>query len=240
VKTTSYTIIGLLAVALLFGCKKNEEKRSGDLKVQVSHSVDGKEMVWDRLLYKNEAENTYGIEKLQYYLSDLKFYGNGRLITYIDTAIYIDARVPGKDVFTIVDFPFKYIDSISFLIGVTPKYNMPGGLPSTMENVVMDWPQMMGGGYHFLKLEGRWSDGAQTSGFAMHLGSPGFQVQADMRCAYLHGENNTLPLLMTMNVNEWFRDPHVYDFARDGVYSMGDDLLMLKLQENGKDVFSKK
>ncbi len=225
---------------LVFSCKKSDEKRAGTLRIQINHNVDGKPMVWDELTYRNEAGNTYSIERLQYFLSDFKFYGNRQLVEHIDTVIYVDARTAAKGPIMFEDFPFKYIDSVSFLIGVTPKYNVSGGLSSTMENAVMDWPQMMGGGYHFLKLEGRWNDGTQTPGFAMHLGKPGYQVAAGFHCAYLLNEHTQNPLAMTMNINEWFRSPHQYDFSKDGVYSMGNEALMLKLKENGTDVFTVK
>jgi hypothetical protein len=240
VKTIIYTAASLLLTVLVFSCKKSDEKHSGIVKIQINHTVDGKPLVLDTLDYRNEAGNIYRIERLQYFLSDLRFYGNRQLVAHVDTVIYVDARTPEKCLFTLQDFPFRYVDSVSFLIGVTPKYNVTGRLSSTMETAAMDWPQMMGGGYHFLKLEGRWADNSQTPGFAAHLGKQGYQVSAGMHCAYLPGKHVSDPLVMTMNVNEWFRSPHQYDFSKDGVYSMGDEALMLKLKENGTDAFLQK
>lgn len=239
-RTKIHTIVALLISLILFSCNKNDKKRCGTLKIQVNHQVDGKELAWDTLEYRNQAGNIYSVERLQYYISDLRFYGNQELVKYIDTAIYIDARILGRSQMVFQDFPFRYVDSVTFLIGVTPKYNIAGGLPATMENAVMDWPEMMGGGYHFLKLEGRWLDKTQTPGFAMHIGKPGYQVNAGLRCVYLLREDRSDPLIMTMNINEWFRNPHQYDFSTDGVYSMGNDVLMQKLKDNGADVFALK
>ena len=42
---------------------------------------------------------------------------------------------------------------------------------------------------------------------------------------------------MTMNVNEWFKNPNIYNFNTDGVFTMGDTILMKKLLQNGADVF---
>jgi hypothetical protein len=233
----SLYLMMVYGILFLFGCQKQERDRTGNLKVRIAHQIDGTELVWDTLTYINTSGNRYSVERLQYYISDLKFYGNRELVAHRDTVIYVDARLSDKSQFILEDFPLAYIDSISFLIGVAPKYNVPGGLPPTMENAVMDWPRMMGGGYHFLKLEGRWADGSETPGFAMHIGQPGYQVIAAARFSYRLQAQTTTPLTMTMNINEWFRNPHPYDFATDGVYTMGNAGLMQKLKENGTDVF---
>jgi hypothetical protein len=45
-------------------------------------------------------------------------------------------------------------------------------------------------------------------------------------------------LTLKMNVNEWYRNPNIYDFNIDGNYTMGDMPLMMKITENGQDVFT--
>lgn len=40
-----------------------------------------------------------------------------------------------------------------------------------------------------------------------------------------------------MNLNEWFRNPFIYDFNIDGNYSMGSSAAMAKLKANGVDIF---
>jgi len=39
-----------------------------------------------------------------------------------------------------------------------------------------------------------------------------------------------------MNMNEWFKNPAVYDFNMDGNYSMSSMMAMEKLMMNGADV----
>jgi hypothetical protein len=41
-----------------------------------------------------------------------------------------------------------------------------------------------------------------------------------------------------MNVAEWFKNPAIYDFNADGNYSMNSMAAMLKLKNNGTDVFT--
>ena len=37
----------------------------------------------------------------------------------------------------------------------------------------MAWPDVMGGGYHFLKLEGHYKKDSLLAGYAMHIGQNG-------------------------------------------------------------------
>lgn len=231
--TIAGCLLGLLAITA--GCKKTD-RTNGVLNVEVNHTVDGAPLIWDSLLYTNQAGNVYSVERLQYYLSDFRFYANKVFIAQKDTVLYVDARKGEANHFMLDKVPLAYFDSVSFMIGVSPQKNITNGLPATMENTIMAWPEMMGGGYHFMKLEGRWKDGQQTPGFAMHIGTQGLQVQAGMPCDVAVTTGGT-KLQLTMNINEWFRNPHTFNFANDGVYIMGNVPLMRKIQENGWDVF---
>jgi hypothetical protein len=50
-------------------------------------------------------------------------------------------------------------------------------------------------------------------------------------------QSTAVNFTMTMNLNEWFRNPAIYDFNVDGSSSMGSMSAMMKLAMNGPDVF---
>ena len=101
----------------------------------------------------------------------------------------------------------------------------------------MAWPDVMGGGYHFLKLEGHYKKDSLLAGYAMHIGQNGFRVSVGLHCNLILPQNGDADFNMTMNVNEWFKNPNIYNFNTDGVFTMGDTILMKKLLQNGADVF---
>jgi hypothetical protein len=226
--------VPLLVIIMLSSCKKEEATLTKDrISIQLQHQVDGQALIFDSLLYINNAGEKFGIEKLQYYLSNFRFYEKGALLTTIDTIIYVDART--GNLFTFNNTLFHAIDSVGCNIGLDSLHNIHGILPATPANISMEWPDVMGGGYHFIKLEGHWKDGSQTSGFAIHLGTNPFLVAAGKLVNFsLRPGNNELKI--TMNVAEWLKHPHSYSFNNDGVYTMGDTVLMRKLKENGSDV----
>ena len=99
----------------------------------------------------------------------------------------------------------------------------------------MEWPDGMGGGYHFLKFEGHFVDSGNTFGFAMHIGTNNYLVNGKLWARITLGDGvNTLNV--GMNMNEWFKNPAVYDFNMDGNYSMSSMMAMEKLMMNGADV----
>ena len=49
----------------------------GILNIQISHEVDGKALIFDSMIYHNKANNFYSISRVNYYISNVKLWGNG-------------------------------------------------------------------------------------------------------------------------------------------------------------------
>jgi hypothetical protein len=229
------------------GCRKKETIQptvgSGKIAIDIEYVVGGIPLIFDTVTFTNTAGNTYSITNLQYYLSAFRFYKNNELLHYSSKIVYIDARVPGTSHFEITELTGMNVgtyDSVSFCIGIEPALNITNSLPATLENIGMGWPDVMGGGYHFLKLEGHWNDGGSISGYAMHLGTNNYQVSTGVKCKMIIDKVANGQLNMTMDINEWFANPYEYNFSTDGLFSMGVDSLMQKLTNNGVDVFQSK
>jgi hypothetical protein len=114
--------------------------------------------------------------------------------------------------------------------------NKTDALPANTENISMVWPDAMGGGYHFMKMEGYFKDGTTTPGYAMHLGTNACKFNCKVYSS-ININNDTHNLNMEMNINEWYRNPQNFNFNTDGNYIMGNMPLMMKIVNNGFDVF---
>lgn len=230
-----------LAAATYVSCKNENDEpivsRYGTLSINLKHNVDNQPLVWNDVLYRNDANELYSIDRIQYYLSSFRFYYQGKLQGQIDSVYYFDARNESALQLGFPQLRAGLYDSLTFYIGLDPVMNVTNSLPATLENNAMSWPDAMGGGYHFMKLEGHWKDSMGMQGFAMHLGKNGYQVLAGSKCNIKIEAGKHAVITMTMNINEWFRNPHVYSFGTDGVYSMGNAVLMQKIADNGADVF---
>ncbi len=133
--------------------------------------------------------------------------------------------------------PVGIYSSVTFYIGLDSLTNKTGILPNSLENINMAWPDMMGGGYHFMKMEGHFLDSTNTiNGYAMHLGKNPNLVTININKQINLKINQEKKLIM--NINEWYKHPLIYDFNVDGNYSMSVMSAMMKLSKNGKDVFT--
>jgi hypothetical protein len=124
--------------------------------------------------------------------------------------------------------------------------------PNAPENA-MSWPTTLGGGYHYMKINGWWiaSDGTQKP-FNLHTGI-GQLRDADGDITGFVDNNFTvnLPvddfviqkgevtsLCLQMDVNQWFTNPHLFDFDVQGGSIMQNQTAQELLRDNGRSVFS--
>ena len=233
-KTKVLLIIAIVA-GVFAGCKK--EKDSGTVNLNISYAVDGVPLNFDTMMYQNEAGNQFSVTRLEYYISNISFHKNDGSIFTTNLIQYINARTASTNQFSFNDVPNGNYTKITFNIGIDSARNYTYGLPATTENNNMLWPEPMGGGYHFMKLEGYFADNGSTPGFATHIGTNSCLVSIDHPINF-SVDGNTYDMQLTMNINEWYKNPEIYDFNTDGGYSMGNMMAMMKIAGNGSDVFN--
>lgn len=230
----------VLALTLLTSCQKEEKSTpllTCNLMVKVSHKVDLIDLYRDSLLYTTQAGFPYSVSRLEYYLSGFKLSGNSN--SGDNSVHYINAFKPTTHFQTLVFTEGTY-NQFQFNIGLDATKNLSYSLAPTPDNINMAWPPEIGGGYHFLKLEGRYLDsGSVSTGYVMHVGQTENLITISLPVNLVLKSSNTADTLrLEMNINEWFRNPVTYDFRKHGYYTMAIDSLMNYLKQNGHDVFS--
>ncbi|MFN8153959.1 MAG: MbnP family protein [Bacteroidia bacterium] len=229
-------------VPLLFSACKNEDESPEPEQNKVTFGVtfehDGAALQFDTLMFQHAAGYTMSVSRLQFYLSNIQLIRSDSSLVSISDYHFIDAKDAATQTFSYTLPATGHFIGLKMQIGLDSAHNITDALPALMENLNMAWPEVMGGGYHFLKLEGEFTDSTGNYGYAMHMGTNNYLVQCVVPAQFdLSAGNNTIHL--SMNVNEWFKNPSVYDFNIDGNYSMGVMAAMMKLKANGTDVFTK-
>lgn len=140
-----------------------------------------------------------------------------------------------SDTIVLKNLPDGKYKKLTFIVGLPDSRNQHDSLPATLENQIMIWPTTMGGGYHFIKMEGHYATSEMFGGYALHLGSNGFQSVVQIEKGFELNGNSTLRIVF--DVNRFFTSPNRYDFVVDPVYSMGDSIAMKKLSENLENAF---
>ena len=235
----------LASIILLSSCQKDEATAPVDVPVPqntstflaIEHHVDASALEFDTIAYINAAGHAYSVTRLEYYISAIILRGApccGTRDHMIPGPFLINGTMPER--FDLGTLPAGEYMGATMLLGLPPELNITGGLPNSLANVNMAWPVMMGGGYHFMKLEGHFLNGTTPTGYAMHIGLNDNLPQCSMPQSFaLSGTSGTLTL--RFNINEVFRDPNTYDLA-SGSYSMGSMMLMGLLKENCANAFT--
>lgn len=234
------SVVGLLFLStnLLSSCDKTGVMpRFSSLNIELRHLVEGNDLILDPEMYVNDAGNEYSVTDIMYYLSNFKLISNNGSQHHDQGIYYVNYKDINSLSIQLDSINPGIYDSISFDLGIDAARNLTGYLPNTLDNINMAWPINMGGGYHFMKFEGKFIDGTTPYGFAFHIG------KSEMIIHYSLPLNKELKywnekITLKHSISEWFRNPLTYDFMIHEPYSMSSDSVMHVLQLNGADIFS--
>ena len=253
-KTRLFVILfALLAVA----CTKRNDKAEIDLNI--GYEINGQPLVTDTLCYTNEAGNQFLITEIQWFLSNIQLldpdgdWQSFRQREAMDSVaeltehiFYIDTDIPESQTLRGKEIPVGHYTALRFTFGLDDIDNYTGLFSDPPESD-MFWPDVLGGGHHYMKLNGKFvgSPGRLTP-LAIHLGigqnndctefyQNYFIVELPIDFDVKANADNHLDL--TMVIDNWFRNPHTIDFNAFGSHIMQNQTAQRLLNGNGKDVF---
>ena len=246
-KTTHLKSNGLCALlplalasllALLPGCGDDDDE-AGSVSVLFDHTVAGRDLVFDEADYTNEAGNQYQVTRLEYILTDVALLqADGRRFQ-LAPQHYRNARLSSTRRLEADKVPGATYTALSFIFGVAGPGDQTGRLPNIAAFNNMVWPEAMGGGYHYMKLEGNYQTSDTEGAFLLHLGPSGggdFSISVELPLN-LEVNGDDWDIHVVVDLAEWLTNPNTYDFAgRGGI--MGDEALQAILQQNGATVFT--
>jgi hypothetical protein len=248
----SFKISKILRLAVLSTllCCAGCHKPNGTINLNFSFVNDNDSLLLDSCIYRNAAGNLYEVNDVQYFISKVMLVDeNGSTLEISDNQgiHYVDIRIPSTLTWRIPDeIPTSNYQSISFVFGLEGAQNVTGYFPNPPENN-MSWPDMLGGGYHYMKINGRWIDDASVrQPFNLHTGkiSNGnsfsdntFRVTLPLE-QFTVSKEQTSSITLQMNINAWFSDPYLFDFNEFGGSIMQNREAQKALRANGYNVFS--
>jgi hypothetical protein len=230
----------LLLVAVLFfhSCVKSDIPPDfSKAKFTVKINCGGNAVLWDSLHCVNAAGNVYSLQTLHFYISNIQLKTKEGKVYNSNKEFYIDPSQDSKNFFQLDSIPAGNYSEMQFYIGLSPTQNISNALPNTTDNVNMAWPMMMGGGYHFMKMEGHFIDSSNVKlGYAIHLGKNENLVKTKVNC-HLHQLYWNHEYSLWFDINEVFANPYLYNLDIEPAYTMSDSLAMEKIKNNMSDAF---
>ena len=246
-----------MAVFGLVSCAKYKEHAEVDIRI--GYEVNGKPLISDTLCYTNEVGNSFMVTEIQWFVSKMELQNEhdewislehrevDNLFPYsIDRIFYIDTDIPKSQTLLMAPIPVGHYNALRFIFGLDEEYNL-SGLYSDPPESNMFWPAPLGGGYHYMKLNGKFVDTeGRLAPLAIHLGigqndectefyHNHFVVELPLDFTVSESSENQLDL--TMVVDNWFRNPNAIDFNEFGSGIMQNQTAQRLFNENGGDVF---
>jgi hypothetical protein len=233
----------LLFATSFLSCNKSSDTpivRNVQVDFSFSHHINGKELIFDSIMYLNAKGNPYSVSTLKYFISDIRLNRKDGTFVHFDMEHYVDAR----DEMTTIFRPDRTIAAgeyteVTFIFGIDSVKNVNGRFPDPPENL-MEWPPALGEGYHYMKLEGKLDSAGMIKNYQAHSGpSKGnhYYFTVILPNSTFQATDDQQTVEIAMNINHWWDDPNTLDLNQMTMV-MGNLDMQKKLQENGANVFS--
>ena len=234
------TIIIILGCSLIFTACKKDNPISTNLTINFTQTVDGVELTADTMMYTNAAGEDYDIQTLKYLISDITLHADDGN-TLLDEVHFIDISDASTFGFTYQDVPNNSYTAISFDMGLDSTKNSSNFYVNEDFHATMAWPEPMGGGYHYMKLEGSYIN--DSTFYNTHTGGTmGGDYSFNNSSSILLNVNDDMgdvTIDINMEINNWYQTTNEIAFSTYGMGIMMNMEKQMQLQANGSlDVFS--
>ena len=171
-----------------------------------SHNVDGNPVSMDGLSHTNLAGENYNVLTLKYLISDIKLISNEKDHEKIIKDVhFVDLSDPSTMVIE-SDIIENGSYTLQFRFGLEATTNVTNSFVNEIFHTSMSWPEMMGGGYHYMKLEGSYTN--DSTFYNTHTG-PTMGMDHSFLCSFdvpinINNSTNNLEYAIEMNINNWY------------------------------------
>jgi methanobactin biosynthesis MbnP-like protein len=226
----------------LASCSNNSvSPNKATVTIGFNHINNVEPLELDIIKYTNAVGQNYSIKTVKYFVSRITFHSSNGADYTSSVVHYIDIRTPKTLELTIDKvIPYGTYSGVSFVYGLVPDENQTGNLGIELDRL-MEWPPNMGGGYHYMKLEGEYIHNGETNFFNFHAGGldgEAYEIHVDLPDSGFEINSDRLEIGINMEISNWFQNPIAWDFAYWGAGIMGNADAQATVQKNGEDVFT--
>ena len=206
-----------------------------NLKIHFTQTVDGNPIILNQMIYTNQANDNYDVQTVRYLISDITLHADDGTSTLLDEVHYVDISIASSLILNIPEITNKNYNAISFTMGLNAIKNVTNLFLNESFFPAFAWPEFLGGGYHYMQLEGDYTTIFQ--GYATHTGGTnGLDFSFTKNFPIVTNIESGKTITINMEINNWYSNPHTINLEDD---IMEDPNAQALLKDNGvADVFS--
>ena len=198
--------------------------------------------------YTNAAGNEHSINRCRFLLSEFVFYNENHDSVIVPQFELIDLTDPGSLTFQMAETVHEQYNRFSFVLGFYPQFNLTGEY-SLLNTANWNWPESLGGGYHFVQFDGQFKTaGGDTAGFNYHMGRArliegGDTTFVNNHRRYMFEQPSIVNaperrIRIAVSLDQWLELPHVWDFNQYSQSLMGNFEAQRMMNDNSVSVFA--
>ncbi len=214
---------------------------STNLTINFTHTVDATNFILGAvgtLPYTNNAGQPYNVKRLWYIISDITLHAEDGTSNLIKDIHFIDASEVSTLSFITNDLEDNNYTSISYTMGLNPTRNISNAYVNEDFHSKMFWPEFIGGGYHYMKLEGNFND--SITFYNTHTGPTNGEdysfIHTDIITLVTTETTSEAIISINMEINNWYQNPNSITISNNGI--MENMPIQMQMKQNGSDVFS--
>ncbi len=252
-KKINYTL--LIFVFTLCSCSENNDGNTSlesNITFNFSHTWDNtliNNTDFNSIKFTNENGEQLSITKLRYLISKIRFTSSKNEIIEVSSYNLIDVTNNATLSFSPnTKIPNGEYNNVSFIFGFDNEDNYTKNYPD-LNSASWNVPDVLGGGYHYMQLEGKFLDTSTTeTGYAYHAiravdnNGSSQQFQDTFFTVNLGSVTLSRDTLFNieMNVSQWFKAPNTWNLNVLNSMLMPNFNAQVMMFENGQNVFQLK
>mgnify|MGYP001247541669 CR=1 FL=1 len=225
-------------VIILASCTKDEETNITNLKINFTQTIQNEDLSLGVFSYTNNEGQEFSVDRLWYIISNITLHtenGNSNLIRDVH---FIDTDNPNTLNIVINDLEKNNYTTISYTMGLDTNKNISNLYLNEDFHTKMFWPEPMGGGYHYMKLEGNFNN--ETTFYNTHTGGAmGMDFSFNNSDSFSLTTDETtenIEISINMEIANWYKGSHSIALSNEGI--MGNTEIQAQLKANGANVFT--
>ncbi len=244
--------IFLIFIFSMLSCNEDKDDKVSQANVafNFNHNWDGTPVTnadFNTIKFTNANGEQLSISKLRYLISNIIFEKSTGEIFVIDGYHLVDVTNNTNLSFaptTII--PTGAYTKVSFTFGFNNDDNYKGDY-ADLNSASWIVPEMLGGGYHFMQLEGRFIDNtAAETGYAYHTirAVDNSKTPQEFQDTFFEVNLGAITIVnnaifnVEMNIAEWFKNSNPWDLNVLNNTLMPNFNAQVMMFENGQNVFS--